>query len=279
MAVLVCTVRGCRRPLAREGEALRCHRGHSFDRARAGYWNLLQPQDRRAKRPGDTRAQALARRRWLERGFAEGLAACVEALAGLDALAPESVLLDVGCGEGWFTARLAKGRPLDVVGADLSVHAIELAARRDPSRTWIVCNADRILPLLHGSVACAVSIFGRRPAAELARVLQPSGRLVAVVPGPDDLAELREVVSGRAVSKDRVAVAVAELAPAFVLAERASWRERAYHDAEALRYALAMTYRGQRARERARLARHLAEHEGFEVTLAAEVLRFEKHEA
>jgi len=67
VVTLLCTVRECRAPLAREAERVVCERGHSFDVARSGYINLLQPQDRRAKSPGDSAEVVAARRRFLER--------------------------------------------------------------------------------------------------------------------------------------------------------------------------------------------------------------------
>ena len=57
--MLLCPVRDCHLALVREERRLLCPRGHSFDVARSGYINLLQPQERRSKQPGDT-AAALA---------------------------------------------------------------------------------------------------------------------------------------------------------------------------------------------------------------------------
>ena len=60
--MLQCPVRDCHMALVREERRLFCQRGHSFDVARSGYINLLQPQDRRSKHPGDTVAAVAARR-------------------------------------------------------------------------------------------------------------------------------------------------------------------------------------------------------------------------
>jgi 23S rRNA (guanine745-N1)-methyltransferase len=59
--MLLCAVRSCHLPLAREGRRFVCPKGHSFDIARSGYINLLQPQDRRSKDPGDSAAAAAYR--------------------------------------------------------------------------------------------------------------------------------------------------------------------------------------------------------------------------
>jgi 23S rRNA (guanine745-N1)-methyltransferase len=268
MPLLRCTVRGCTGELTMDGAHLRCPRGHAFDRAREGYWNLLQPQDRRSPRAGDRDAAVVARRRWLSRGFASGLAAALSSRIDALALRAGARAIDLGCGEGTLTAHLFAARDLDVTGIDLSTNAIRLAARAAPGPTWIVANADRALPVASGSVALAVSIFGRRPTAELHRALAPSGRLLVVVPAEDDLIELREASQGEALRRDRAGDVLRDLADDFELVARSTWWHRARHDREALEDALTMSYRGARARERERLER-LTE---LDVTLAAAIL-------
>ncbi len=265
---LRCTVRDCMDTLAEDNGQLRCPKGHTFDRGRYGYWNLLQPQDRRSTKPGDSDDAVLARRRWLARGFADGLAVLLASRIEAAGLPKDAVQVDVGCGEGTLTARLFASRGASGCGIDLSTKAIRLAGRLAPELTWIVANADRGLPFADGSVQLAMSIFGRRPALELARVLAPSGTLLVVVPAEDDLLELREASQGEGVRRDRVGDLIAELAPGFELAARATWRHRARHDREAFYDALAMSYRGARASERERLG-SVSE---LEVTLAAEIL-------
>src|SRR5438552_3601497 len=127
---LLCTVRSCHLPLAREGGRVVCPRGHSFDIARSGYINLLQPQDRRSRNPGDSEEAVAARRRFLDRGHAEPL------LEAIRAMLPDARdVLDAGCGEGYYLGSLGA---LHACGIDISVPAVELAARRYPHCQWIV---------------------------------------------------------------------------------------------------------------------------------------------
>lgn len=269
---MICTVRACGLPLSDAASGLRCPAGHSFDRARSGFFNLLQPQDRRSAVAGDRIEAVRARRRWLERGFALELAELVGTLAGLEALPAGAAVLDVGCGEGWFDERWVAGLDVDLCGIDLSTHALRLAARRLPRALWVVANADRGLPLATASVDVALSIFGRRPFAELARVIRPGGRLVVALPAEDDLAQLRRAAQGRSIPRDRLPRLAEEWAPLpFRLDLQRSWRRQATHDRAAIGDALAMTYRGQRVSERARLEEQLTGAEPLEVTLAAEV--------
>jgi 23S rRNA (guanine745-N1)-methyltransferase len=264
MVTLLCPVRGCGAPLERRDRSWVCGRGHVFDVARSGYCNLLQPQDRRSKSPGDPKEAVLARRRFLEAGHGDFLLEAL--LEEIRALSPSTVL-DVGCGEGYFLGSLSNGK--EAHGVDLSVPAIDLAARRWPDVSWWVVNADRALPFADGSFDLALSIAGRRPSAELRRVLKPDGRLLVAVPAEDDLIELREAVQGEGVLRSRLEKVVEELA-GFELESHRVARATAMLDPGAVRDALASTYRGMRASQQAKVEAIGA----MEVTLSFEVARF-----
>jgi 23S rRNA (guanine745-N1)-methyltransferase len=178
---LLCTVRTCHEPLVREELRAVCPRGHSFDVARSGYVNLLQPQDRRAAVPGDRVEAVAARRRFLDRGHAAPIASAVHELA-----TGESIL-DAGCGEGYYLGSLAQRGS----GIDISTAAIELAAKRYPQCQWIVANADRFIPYADRSFDVVMSITGRLNSTEFRRVLKDDGKLIVAVAAPDDLIELR----------------------------------------------------------------------------------------
>src|ERR1700682_3920458 len=138
MLPLLCTVRGCRKPLRARERRLSCARGHSFDVAASGYVNLLGPQDRRSSHPGDSRETALVRRRLADAGHEDSVRD--ESLLELDALrVPERTVavLDVGCGEGSLLGSLGRARSIDAHGIDISVPSIELAAKKHPEATWI----------------------------------------------------------------------------------------------------------------------------------------------
>jgi 23S rRNA (guanine745-N1)-methyltransferase len=256
MATLVCPVRGCTAALRREARSASCPRGHSFDFARSGYLNLLQPQERRSKSPGDSVAAARARRRLAEAGHERGMLA--EILAELDrSLASRGreadfSVLDVGCGEGFLLGSLAADRPIEAHGVDISVPAIDLAARRYPGPTWVVANADRVLPWADGSFDFITSITARRNGPEFRRLLAKEGRVVVAVPAADDLIELREAVLGRGDRKDRASSAIEDLRPDLTLESRRTVRSRVRLAAAAARDLLASTYRGARYRERTR---------------------------
>lgn len=265
MVTLLCPVRGCGAPLFAAERALTCPRGHRFDRARSGYCNLLQPQERRSRRPGDSAAALAARRRLFDRGYGDWLVPPL--LAAFDALAlpPGAAVLDVGCGEGFYLGALARERQIEAHGLDISAPAVDLAARRYPHATWIVANADRTLPYAAGSFALALSLTSRLNSRELRRVLaadraaqaataEAGGFLLLAVPAADDLVELRAALLGEGRLRDRLRPALAALATDFEPVRQTVVRTLLRLDAGGARDLLAATYRGARHRERRRAA-------------------------
>jgi 23S rRNA (guanine745-N1)-methyltransferase len=248
---LLCTVRGCSLPLAREGRVLRCARNHSFDLAGSGYANLLQPQDRRSGRPGDRKEAVLARRSLAERGYAGPLFERLLALA--TRLPAGATVLDVGCGEGSHLGRLFSLLQIDGSGIDISSSAIDLAARRYRKPTWVVANADRSLPYPEASFDLITSITARRNPSEFARVLRTGGKVFIAVPAADDLAELREAVQGASGDCSRIETIAEELREHFVLESSEVIRDRQELDREGLVALLHATYRGLRHSERQRV--------------------------
>jgi 23S rRNA (guanine745-N1)-methyltransferase len=182
--MLLCPVRDCQQPLVRESRRFVCSRGHSFDIARSGYVNLLQPQDKKSKDPGDSAAAVAARRRLHDLGVTAPLLKAIADLLQLDA---QDVVLDAGCGDGFYLGNL----DCNAHGVDISIPAIDAAAKRYPSCEWIVANADRSLPYADHSFSVVMSITARMNSTEFRRVLRDDGRLLVAIPAPDDLIELR----------------------------------------------------------------------------------------
>jgi 23S rRNA (guanine745-N1)-methyltransferase len=232
--VLICPVRACRLPLAREERRVVCGRGHSFDIARSGYINLLQPQDRRSRQPGDTAAAVAGRRRLHDRGVTMPLLETVAQL--IDASSADSVL-DVGCGNGDMLGTLAATANFEACGVDISVAAVDAAARRYPNCQWIVANADSFIPYQDGCFSILLSITARMNPAEFRRVLREDGRLLVAIPAPADLVELRGA------GRDRVERTVQTFAPGFQLLEHRREKTEADLDRAALEDVLHSIYR------------------------------------
>lgn len=229
--------------------------------------NLLQPQDRRSKSPGDTPEAVAARRRFLESGH---LDAIVDAIVHALPLREGASLLDAGCGEGHHLAAFRRAYGVEACGIDISVPAIELASRRHRDCFWIVANADRMLPFANASLDAVTSITARLNPEEFRRVLAPGGTLLVAIPGADDLIELRQSVLGGRVERDRVERTLAMFAPHFTLSRRERVRHVAQLDRAAMIDVMTSSYRGLRTRERERLEQI----EAMEVTFSRDLLVF-----
>ena len=266
MFELRCPVRNCEQMLRRRENQLQCVKGHSFDRAKQGYWPLLQPQDRKSLDAGDSEAAVFARQRWLERGHADGL---IEALRPWIALSESQRTLDLGCGDGTFGPALFSDSAESFCGIDLSKRAIKLASRRWPAATWVLANADRTLPVANQSVHRVVSLFGRRPTGEIRRVLVDGGYCIVAVPGEEDLIELREKVQQAGRRRSRWELVVEEFSRAGLeLVEHKLWQHAVDLPTESIADAMAMSYRAVRYSEQARLKTLGA----MRVTLAADLI-------
>jgi 23S rRNA (guanine745-N1)-methyltransferase len=232
--------------------------------------NLLQPGDRRSPRAGDAKAAVEARARLLASGVLRVVFdAFVQRAAALD-LGDAPSVVDLGCGSGDALVALARIRPVNGIGIDLSATAVEHAAKRFPQLTWVIANADRRLPVLDRSADLVLSLHARRNPPECARVLSQHGFLLIAIPAAEDLIELRAVVQGEGFARDRTEALVAEQTPFFTLRERSLVRDRHRLERPALLDLLRGTYRA----ERKGVADRVAALDHLDVTLASEILLF-----
>ena len=268
--MLSCSVRGCGLALERCERTLACERGHSYDVARSGYINLLQPQDRRSLASGDSNVAVAARARLLGAGIGGAIVNAFVDRAVRALVGDQVIVVDLGCGTGDVLGELARRRPVSAIGLDLSTAAVDGAARRFTGLTWVVANADRRLPVLDHSVDLIVSFNGRRNPGECARVLTRGGALLTAIPAADDLVELREQVMGGRLLRARAEGLIDEHKDAFTVAEQVTFRERHALTADQLRDVLHATYRGARASTAPRIEQ-LSE---LEVTFASDVVLF-----
>jgi 23S rRNA (guanine745-N1)-methyltransferase len=168
---------------------LACESGHSFDRAREGYVNLL-PSGRLPGGPsGDDDTMVRARRAVFEAGC---YAPIIDAVASEVHGSGAGSVLDAGCGEGTYLARSCAGGAQGW-GIDISKVAVRLAAKRYPTLEFAVASVYR-LPFDDASFDALVDVFSPRPFDELLRVLRPGGVALVVTPGPDHLAQLKALV-------------------------------------------------------------------------------------
>ena len=186
---LLCPI--CAAPLRQTDKTFRCDSGHSFDMARQGYVNLLPVQNKRSLNPGDTREQVLSRRAFLEAGFYEPIAkALCDAAKAYCCAGP---ILDVGCGEGWYSTQLAAALDAPLVGLDISKEAVRCAAAKYKSARWLCGSAAR-LPVADHSAGLLTSLFALTVPEEFKRVLRPEGYYFQVLAQEDHLLSLKSII-------------------------------------------------------------------------------------
>jgi len=193
---LTCPLDG--KPLTRKATLYYCTAGHSFDIASQGYTNLLPVQKKRSLDPGDSKEMVAARRRFLNAGHYQPIAAAVNR-ATLANFPPDASFscLDAGCGEGYYmrqlSAAIGKGQTLALLGLDISKWAVLAATKQEKQPNWVV-GSNANLPVLSGTLDRVLCMFGFPVYPEFARVLKPNGRLLQVDTGPDHLRQLREII-------------------------------------------------------------------------------------
>lgn len=195
--LLTCPV--CKALLIQQDKHLCCENNHSFDAAKQGYWNLLLAHKKRSKDPGDNPAMVQARRHFLELGFYEPLSDQVNQLAitAFDSIDNPSIL-DMGCGEGYYTTRLQDAlnttqKTASIAALDISKHAIKAACNRTKAITWLVASgADTPLP--PESLDLQLVLFSRLMPEAFAKPMKPGSTLILAWPGEQHLIELRQLI-------------------------------------------------------------------------------------
>ncbi|MGQ7345129.1 putative RNA methyltransferase [Streptococcus suis] len=178
----------CGQALGLDQSSLRCPNRHTFDIAKQGYVNLA-PQ---VKQSANYHKSSFENRQaFLEAGYYDHL---YEALEGKIAELGLQSVLDIGCGEGFYSRKLAEKMDLDILAFDISKDSILLAARSDSSKSvkWFVGDLTK-LPIQDKTIDGILDIFSPANYQEFARVLKVGGAILKLVPGPNHLKELRHL--------------------------------------------------------------------------------------
>lgn len=195
----------CTASLQRLERTFCCENGHSFDIARQGYVNLLPVQQKHSAQPGDTKEQVGARRAFLEGGF---YAPIVQALCDLaqkhNCTGP---ILDVGCGEGYYSSRLAEALGGELAGLDISKEAVRAAAGRYKGPLWLCASAAH-LPVKDHSVGLLTSLFAMTAPEEFRRALRKDGTFIQVLAAQDHLLGLKGIIYPQLNFKEKDSVPV-----------------------------------------------------------------------
>ena len=189
----------CQENLALVESSLKCKNRHSFDIAKFGYVNLA-PQIKQSANYDKENFQN--RQQILEAGFYQAILEAVSDL--LVSSETSTTVLDIGCGEGFYSRKLQESHPDKTFYAfDISKDSVQIAAKSEPNWAvnWFVGDLAR-LPIRDASMDILLDIFSPANYGEFRRVLSKDGILIKVIPTKNHLKEIRQKVQDQLTNKD-----------------------------------------------------------------------------
>ena len=189
----------CQENLTLLETSLKCDNRHSFDLAKFGYVNLA-PQIKQST--NYDKENFKNRQQILEAGFYQAILDVVSDL--LASSETSTTVLDIGCGEGFYSRKLQERHPDKTFYAfDISKDSVQIAAKSEPNWAvnWFVGDLAR-LPIKDASVDILLDIFSPANYGEFRRVLSKDGILIKVIPTKNHLKEIRQKVQDQLTNKD-----------------------------------------------------------------------------
>ena len=189
----------CQENLTLVESSLKCKNRHSFDLAKFGYVNLA-PQIKQSANYDKENFQN--RQQVLEAGFYQAI---LEAISDLLSNSESTkTILDIGCGEGFYSRKLQESLPDKTFYAfDISKDSVQIAAKSEPNWAvnWFVGDLAR-LPIKDASMDILLDIFSPANYGEFRRVLSKDGILIKVIPTENHLKEIRQKIQDQLTKKD-----------------------------------------------------------------------------
>ena len=189
----------CQENLTLVEGSLKCNNRHSFDLAKFGYVNLA-PQIKQSANYDKENFQN--RQQILEAGFYQAI---LDAISDLLASSENTeTILDIGCGEGFYSRKLQENHPDKTFYAfDISKDSVQIAAKSEPNWAvnWFVGDLAR-LPIKDASMDILLDIFSPANYGEFRRALSQNGILIKVIPTENHLKEIRQMVQEQLTTKD-----------------------------------------------------------------------------
>ena len=177
-----------------DGRAV-CKNGHSYDRARGGYHNLLISQ--KGGTHGDNKEMILARRAFLGAGYYAPLARYL-ATQVMEYTPACGAVLDAGAGEGYYTNFIEQNLYLrdgktDVSAFDISKDAVREIGKKN-SRISLAVAGSYHMPIADGEFNVVINTFSPLALEETHRVLKSGGHFIMAIPGEMHLFDLKSVI-------------------------------------------------------------------------------------
>ncbi len=182
----------------------RCANNHCFDRGKHGDVNLLLPQQKRSKHPGDSKAMVAARRDFLNRGAYQPIAELLAKTVTIVSSGEPCTIADAGCGEGYYLRNIQRlafpnaeffyREGEQFIGWDISKYAVQAAAKQASFACHWVTASNAAIPVADDSIDIVLSCFGFEVAQEFARIAKPRAHIITVDAGEQHLLEVRKLI-------------------------------------------------------------------------------------
>lgn len=195
--MIICPV--CKSKMKKIERKYICENNHNYDVSKYGHVNLLLSNQKNSKVPGDSKEMVLSRKNYLEKGNYQGISQSVNDIVEKYLNDRDEIsILDIGCGEGYYTNRLRdslneRNVKAHIVGIDISKEAVISAAKSYKGIDWVVASASS-LPLEDESLDFIICMFAKIIPEEKMRTLKKGGKLIVVSTGEEHLLQMKEVV-------------------------------------------------------------------------------------
>jgi len=237
-ACLMCPVCGSSFHVSGQ-KSLVCANNHCFDFAAKGYVNFIPTQkqvsEQYSKKLFESRATVF------ESGAYDKIYEEIYSII-LSKFGDDKInLLDVGCGEGYYAAKLSDMQGINVFAIDIIKDAILTSCKRKVPVKWMVADLTRI-PLQKGGADVILNILTSANYEEFKRVLSEKGIIIKVIPGNDYLKEIREILKPQLRNEEYSNVGVAEYFEKHIeIIEKKTLRYKFPVSAYFLKYFIQMT--------------------------------------
>lgn len=184
----------CHQPLTRYGKTYQCSKNHCYDVAKKGYINLLLNPDKATNNPGDNKDSLLCRKAHLNQGYYDVI--LNEVVKYIQEHHHDHMqILDLGCGEGYYTAHMKEALQDDVTfyGLDISKDGIQMATQYTKDIYWIVGNSKNI-PIIDHSLDVITALFTVVNVDEIQRCLKQDGYMIHVTANQQHLIEFKKLI-------------------------------------------------------------------------------------
>ncbi|MBA2872234.1 23S rRNA (guanine745-N1)-methyltransferase [Anoxybacillus calidus] len=176
-------------------KSLICSKNHTFDFSKQGYVNLMtHPSNSHYKKELFEARHKIIMESNLYTSMHETITKVIKEY--MDVSLKPFMVVDLGCGEGSHLQRILDEcmiPAMTVVGLDISKEGIAMAAKRYDNQIWLVGDLAKS-PLADQSFHVVLNILSPSNYKEFKRILVEDGLVIKVVPRPNYLKELREVL-------------------------------------------------------------------------------------